>query len=521
MPEKLKRKMPLTSWRRLAQALFLVLFLFLFRKTDYAGTDEIPYAVNIFFRWDPLVAASAMLAAKAFIRLLIPSFIVIAMTLLLGRFFCGWVCPLGTCLDVAHKIIPPKSAGERRYYRSYKYYILTIVLVAAIFGVSLVGYFDPFSILTRGLAIAVDPALNVIVRYPFEFVYQQGPQWLNAMAQPIFGLLKKTVLPFNQSVFTMALPTTLILALVFAFERIERRFWCRNLCPLGGLLALFSRIAPLRLQPGKACKSQDCTTCIDICRMRAIDDEGLVSPEACNLCMDCMEKCPKGIIGFNFKRPKHDHAPMGISRRAFGTSVAAGLVLPAVLKVRAIGKKPDPFLIRPPGALEEGEFLSRCVRCGECMKVCIGNALQPTAFEAGFEGMFSPVVIPRIGYCEYNCTLCGQVCPTGAIKRLPKNEKQQVKIGLAWFDKNRCLPWAKGIPCIVCEEMCPTPDKAIKFREGKVANPLGEEVIVKMPYVIDDLCIGCGVCENKCPLPGFAAVRVTNEGESRNPENLP
>jgi formate hydrogenlyase subunit 6/NADH:ubiquinone oxidoreductase subunit I len=151
------------------------------------------------------------------------------------------------------------------------------------------------------------------------------------------------------------------------------------------------------------------------------------------------------------------------------------------------------------------------------MKICIGNALHPTFLESGFEGMFSPVLKARIGYCEFNCTLCGQVCPTGAIRELVLEEKHTLKIGHAWFDKNRCLPHAKGISCIVCEEHCPTPEKAIRFRETEFLNDTGKKVVIRQPYIVDSLCIGCGICENKCPLPGRAAVYITSAGEVRHP----
>jgi MauM/NapG family ferredoxin protein len=527
MAQEKKRRVPLYWWRRLAQALFLVLFLFLFRKTDYQGTDHIPYAVNIFFRWDPLVAATAMLGARAFISLLIPAFAVAGLTLVLGRFFCGWVCPLGTCLDASHKLIKPRAGAKPGRFRAYKYYLLIVILAAALFGVPLVGYFDPFSILVRGLTLAVDPAFNFAVTRPFDLVYLHGPDWATGLTEPVYQFLRHTVLPYKQSVFTLALPSLLILFIVFALEVYERRFWCRNLCPLGAMLALFSRVPPLRMHPGVACKADGCVSCIDVCRMGAIDEEGAVSPEACNLCLDCMEECPKGIITFRFRRPKAAPAPMGVSRRGFIGSMAAGLSLPVFMKARALGARPDgsgvnpePLLIRPPGALSEREFLARCVRCGECMKVCITNALHPAFLESGFEGAFSPVVIPRIGYCEYNCTLCGQVCPTGAITELTRDEKHKVKVGRAYFDRDRCLPWAKAVPCLVCEEMCPVPDKAIKLREEEVNNFQGERVKVKRPYVVDELCTGCGTCENKCPLDGESAVRVTNEGESRKEDGF-
>lgn len=520
MSEVKKRKIPLAFYRRATQVGFIIFFLILFRMTDYHGTDRITGAVNIFFRWDPLAAAAAMLAEKSFIDLLAPSFLVLILTLLFGRFFCGWVCPIGTCLDASHKIIKPRSNGAPRKFASYKYYVMTAILIAAFFGVQTVGFFDPFSIFVRGLAVAVDPAFNLIVKKPLQLAMMHGPEGIANSARSTYDFLKGTLLPFNQNVFKMVLPSLLILLAIFFLEKIERRFWCRNLCPLGGMFAVFSRFSLLRLHPGKACKAQGCSTCIDVCRMRAIDDDGALSPESCSLCMECMDACPKGIVSFKFRRPKHEPSPVNVTRRGLIATVITGALMPAVMKVRAIYKAPYPFLIRPPGALAEDDFLSRCVRCGECMKVCINNALQPAGLEAGIDAAFSPVLVSRVGYCEYNCTLCGQVCPTGAIRSLTPPEKNKIKIGLAWFDRNRCLPWAKGIPCLVCEEICPVPNKAIKMHDEKTFNSAGEEVTVGRPYLVDDLCVGCGMCENKCPLTGQAAVIVTIEGESRDPENL-
>jgi formate hydrogenlyase subunit 6/NADH:ubiquinone oxidoreductase subunit I len=148
------------------------------------------------------------------------------------------------------------------------------------------------------------------------------------------------------------------------------------------------------------------------------------------------------------------------------------------------------------------------------MKVCIGRALHPALLDAGPIGLWTPLLVPRIGYCEYNCTLCGQVCPTGAIKPLTLPEKKKNVVGLAVFDKDRCLPFAKGVECLVCEEHCPTGKKAIVFEEKDVLVD-GETRRLKFPKVVDKLCIGCGICETRCPVEGASAIRVINEGESR------
>jgi ferredoxin len=193
-------------------------------------------------------------------------------------------------------------------------------------------------------------------------------------------------------------------------------------------------------------------------------------------------------------------------------------------------------VIRPPGAVEERAFLERCIRCAECMKVCPNNALHPAFFEAGVEGLWTPILIPRIGYCEFSCVLCGQVCPTGAIQKITENEKlgqgvPAIKIGTAFYNQGRCLPWSMQTPCIVCEEFCPTSPKAIWVEEVEApvrdskAGPSGEQpamltVKLQRPHVDPSLCIGCGACEKVCPVQDQPAVYITSVGESRSKSNV-
>jgi MauM/NapG family ferredoxin protein len=183
------------------------------------------------------------------------------------------------------------------------------------------------------------------------------------------------------------------------------------------------------------------------------------------------------------------------------------------------GRSYNADLIRPPGSLSEDEFLERCVRCGECMKVCPTNVIQPSMLEGGLEGLWTPVLKMGFNYCEYKCSMCTQVCPTEAIRPLSLEEKQVMKIGLAHIDKDRCLPYAYARACVVCEEHCPLPEKAIWFEEVKVRDSRGNEVLVKQPHVNAELCIGCGICENKCPVSDQGAIRVTSVGETRHIKN--
>jgi len=122
--------------------------------------------------------------------------------------------------------------------------------------------------------------------------------------------------------------------------------------------------------------------------------------------------------------------------------------------------------------------------------------------------MFTPRLVPRVGYCEYNCTLCSQVCPSGALEKLSHEEKHSFVIGKAYFDKNRCLPYAAATPCMVCEEHCPTGEKAILFKQISAVDRQGNTIELKQPYIMEERCIGCGICEHNCPVEGTAAIRV-------------
>ena len=223
-----------------------------------------------------------------------------------------------------------------------------------------------------------------------------------------------------------------------------------------------------------------------------------------------------------FRRPKRKKLPKtAVSRRSFLAAAGSGVAATMLLEVSPIvqGHTYNPWLIRPPGSLGEDDFLWKCIRCGECMKVCPTNAIHPTTSEAGLAGLWTPFLFFATSYCEYNCSLCGQVCPTGAIEELTLEEKKELHIGTAWVDRNRCLPWVYDVECIVCEEHCPTPEKAIWFREVTVVDHNGVEKVLQQPYVDAELCIGCGICEERCPVNDPAAIRVVSGGETRNPDN--
>jgi polyferredoxin len=485
---------------RICQLIFLALFLILFVQTEYRGRDEINAAVNTFFRVDPLVLFSYLLAAKSWTWLLLPAVLMVVATLVLGRFFCGWICPLGTILDLVTARIR-KSAPIKALKGNIKYWLLLPLLASSLFNLNLSGLLDPIAILLRGLTFLLYPLLGLAAREGWVELYHLVGERRDTLA-PAYNLIRDNLLPFRTTLYPLAFLSAAMLLGIIALERFETRNWCRNLCPLGTLLGWLSRFSLFSRIPASTCS--DCGQCRDLCPT-GFDGDVLLKEE-CVLCMECLQGCPHDRVSFRPSLKLKGSGPLLPERRLLLGSMVGGLLLAVPARFRSPEK--EPRLLRPPGVRSEDDFLKKCVRCGECMKVCLKNALYPAVYQAGLEGIYTPLVIPRLGYCEYNCTLCGQVCPTGAIPILPVEAKQREVIGKAVFDKNHCLPFARKIDCIVCEEHCPIPEKAIRSRDVQVMGLDGLLRTVKEPYLVEEICNGCGICENVCPLETKAGIEV-------------
>jgi len=506
----------MTLLRRLTQGAFLLLFVWLFLQTESRGANDLGYPVKIFLDADPLVFLTTALATRSLDLPVLLVSITVVVTALLGRVFCGWICPLGTLHNLAGALKrgPVRSRPANGY--RWKYYLLVFLMVSSLFAVQLAGVVDPLALLIRSLSLSVHPALQYAATATFDAIYASFPAGIVGVSEWIYGLLKRGVLAFQQPLFLQSTVIGGIFLGILALNLREPRFWCKYLCPLGALLGLLSRYALLDRAVSEGCDG--CGACVRTCQGAARPDGRETRRKAeCLACMNCDDACPRNAVRFGFSR-KRPVASLDLGKRRVIGSMAAGLLAAPLLRTTPLARPAaaDPTLIRPPGALAEKEFLRRCVKCGECMKVCLTNGLQPTLWEAGVEGIWSPMLVPRIGYCEYRCTLCGQVCPTGALRRLSLAEKAEVRIGLAMIDPGRCLPYAHARSCLVCEEVCPTPKKAIWFETAAVRARDGQTLRVKQPHVDLDLCIGCGICEAKCPVLGEPAITVSSLGESRS-----
>lgn len=496
-------RLSLRRVRRIVQVFCLAAFVYL----AFAAIVPLPaFPVDLVFRLDPLAALSASIGARTVSPYALWALPVVVATVLLGRAFCGWVCPLGTTLDV-FRFDDRRHRRDRAALRPLNELLLLAVLVGAAVGFLAFAVLDPITLLMRATSTAVLPGLNVAITGVLRTLYDAGiaPD-LVAEAD---ALVHPAILPTQQQTYRLGALLFGLLAGVVALDLVTPRFWCRYLCPLGSLLGLLGRITPLRKVVGPGCNR--CAQCFAQCKMGAISPKTLAAdPAECVQCFDCRDVCPERAIGLSFGVPSPKYSP---SRRRFlaGTRLAAAGVVAFRVDASAVGQ--DSYLIRPPGSVDG--FLARCIRCSQCIKVCPTSGLQPAGLESGLEGFFSPVLVPRLGYCDWNCTSCGQVCPTGTIQRLELDVKRQTVIGKAYIDQNRCIPWADLKDCIVCQEMCPTTPKAVILDEAQIADGQGGTRTLKRPRVERERCVGCGICESRCPVPRQAAIRVYAKGDPR------
>jgi polyferredoxin len=533
----------LPKLRRISQIVFLLLFsgLLLFTSISLfpGGNTEIHLRapVRLFFEWDPLVALVNALAGHALYRGLIWCLLILVPTLFLGRFFCGWICPMGTLQHFVGTMPSESKRGKQRIesnrykrWQTVKYVVLIAGLVAACFGSAAIGWLDPFSLLVRSFGLSILPAINAAARAVLTPLESSHAAAIKATGTWLHTILHYTVLDLRQLHYEQGLIFGVLFIAILAMSLRVTRLWCRAICPLGALLGALSRWSILGLHKDAA-SCNNCNRCLLNCQ--GGDDPIGSAPwhkAECLMCMNCVGSCPHDSLNFKFFRNETEIALPNLGRRRALTGIAAGAAIVPLMRANTgQGKSRHEKLLRPPGSLDEAAFLSRCIRCGECMKVCPNTALHPTLEQAGIEGLWTPMLVPRIGYCEPSCVLCSEVCPTGAIWQITPKEKgwvvgvgatsQPIRLGTAFYDRGRCLPWAMAIDCIVCEEWCPVSPKAIYVQEAQVIDSAGNTKTLKQPRVDPSRCVGCGACEYACPLQEHPAVYVTSIGESRSPSS--
>ncbi len=496
--------------RILCQVLFFALFFVMLLQTRSRGEAAIG-AVERFFHFDPLLGLTTTLASRSFQAAYGLALVTVLVTVLFGRYVCGWICPMGSLLHFFSflfvKLKWIKLTIDKGRHLRWKYLLLIFVLVAGVFTLNVSGYLDPLSFLYRSFATAVLPAASIWAGAAADLLHQTGAAFPGERWRDFFqGLMINTT--FRQGVVIgLAFLGVILLNLA------RPRFWCRYLCPAGAMLGVLARWHLVKAKTADdGCNG--CRLCSHYCPSQAsihLSDQW--KKAECFHCYSCVSKCPQDAVRSQMA-PAGNSAGAGPSRREIVLASALGIAAAPLLSISG-SERQSGKLIRPPGALSEPEFLSKCIRCGECMKVCPTNGLQYAFNEGSLLAFWTPVLAPRIGGCEYDCVLCGQVCPTGAIRETAVKEKQEIRIGAAWVRRDRCLPYSLGEPCRVCENRCPTSPKAITMVDSEVMTPEGR-IQTQVPVVDLSLCIGCGICENRCPVEDEPGIYCTSYGESRS-----
>lgn len=467
-----------------------------------------------FLALDPLVPISTAIAGRTWVWSLAWSGVLLAVCVLIPRGFCGYICPLGTLIDLFDGTVGKRVTRFRVEHDGswvhLKYYLLLATLLAAICGVLVSGVFAAIPVVTRGLLFTLAPLQMGFLRGWHQVPPLGVGQWLS------IGLF----------------------AAVLGLGLFRPRFWCRYVCPSGAVFSVANLFRASERKVESSCIN--CNKCVEICPFDAIKADFTTRTLDCTLCQTCGGVCPTQAIKFverwNLVDLKVEGDPplreQPFSRRGILAGCAVGAA--SALGIHRLcgadleHATPETLPVRPPGSVPEREFLQLCIRCGECFKACPNNVLQPLGFEQGLEGLWTPQVVANWSGCEPSCNNCTQVCPTGAIRAIPLEEKRVARMGLAIVNLETCLPHAGREACQLCVDECTKAGyDAIEFiRVGTKTDETGQPIEASgflAPVVRRDACVGCGLCQTRCyginveqkRLLADTAIRITTENEDR------
>ena len=421
--------------------------------------------------------------------------LLILLTLLFGRVYCSFLCPLGIFQDIIaciSNIIKKKNNGGRLPKQSYRkphnalrYTILVVVAVCLVAGFTYpLALLDPYSNygkiagqLFSSVELSITNLLANIM--PATFYVQQ--------------YVKVTMHAFIYSLFFFLMVTV--------FSALRGRLYCNTICPVGsflGLLSGFSLFKPV-IDKDMCVK---CNQCANNCKSNCINLETKeIDATRCVACYNCLTSCKRGgvkLVPTWFKKSQgrtienKERRNALIAMGGFAAAVAARKFIFPNAKYSAIkGATGKDTPILPPGARNIEAFKDACTACHACVAACPNKIIKPASFEYGIDGIMLPTVKYDKKYCSYECNACSQTCPHGALKHLSLEEKQKTQIALAVYDPSSCIIVTEGLQCGACSRNCPA--GAITM----VSNPGAPDILV--PSINPDLCVGCGACEYACP----------------------
>lgn len=409
----------------------------------------------------------------------------IAATLLFGRVYCSIICPLGIFQDffnwMSKKFDKKKKYGYKPENKWLRYGTLIVLVLAWLLGFTfLVGLVEPYSAYGRMADELLKP-LYILGNNLFAWVSEKTGSYH----------FYKVLLSLKS--ITSLVVAVLTLLIIGHISYHHGRTWCNTICPVGTVLGFFSRFALFRIRIDTD-KCNHCQACGKKCKAFCIDSKNQsIDYSRCIGCFDCLGACKQKALTYGLPRRKPavvKEDNVDESKRQFlkSTLVLAALA-PQALQAKVTGTKDSRVPMSPPGSQSHENLLQHCTACHLCVSKCPSHVLTPAGLEYGLGGIMQPLMKFDHGYCNYDCNICSQVCPNGAIKPLTVEQKHKTQPGHVVFEIEKCIVNVQGTSCGACSEHCPVQAlHMVPFRDG-----------LTIPEANQDMCVGCGGCEYICP----------------------